>query len=83
MVLKNLEENGYISKKDLKIFKKNIKLNKRKVLLVEEAQSFTEEVRRIINTEYGFKKYTQKVFNQHAIEWQIPDCCLKCFKIWN
>ena len=57
MVLKNLEENGYISKKDLKIFlKKNIKLNKRKVLLVEEAQSFTEEVRRIINTEYGFKK---------------------------
>mgnify|MGYP003323015060 CR=1 FL=1 len=50
-------ENGYISKKDLKIFsKKNIKLNKRKVLLVEEAQSFTEEVRRIINTEYGFKK---------------------------
>ena len=57
LVLKNLEENGYISKKDLKIFlKKNIKLNKRKVLLVEEAQSFTEEVRRIINTEYGFKK---------------------------
>ena len=57
LVLKNLEENGYISNKDLKIFsKKNIKLNKRKVLLVEEAQSFTEEVRRIINTEYGFKK---------------------------
>ena len=57
MVLKNLEENGYISRKDLKIFsKKNIKLKKRKVLLVEEAQSFTEEVRRIINTEYGFKK---------------------------
>ena len=26
------------------------------VLLVKEAQSFTEEVRRIINTEYGFKK---------------------------
>ncbi len=57
LVLKNLEENGYISRKDLKIFsKKNIKLKKRKVLLVEEAQSFTEEVRRIINTEYGFKK---------------------------
>ena len=57
LVLKNLEENGYISKKDLKKFsKKNIELNKRKVLLVKEAQSFTEEVRRIINTEYGFKK---------------------------
>ena len=57
LVLKNLEENGYISKKDLKIFsKQNIILKKREVLLVEEAQSFTEEVRRIINTEYGFKK---------------------------
>ena len=57
LVLKNLEENGYISKKNLKIFlQKNIKLKKRKVVLVEEAQSFTEEVRRIINTEYGFKK---------------------------
>ncbi|MDC3021308.1 PBP1A family penicillin-binding protein, partial [Pelagibacteraceae bacterium] len=57
LVLKNLEENGYISKKDLKKFsKKNIELNKRKVLLVKEAQSFTEEVRRIINTEYGFRK---------------------------
>ncbi len=57
LVLKNLEENGYISKKDLKKFsKKNIELNKRKVLLVKEAQSYTEEVRRIINTEYGFKK---------------------------
>ncbi len=57
LVLKNLEENGYISKKNLKIFsQKNIILKKREVLLVEEAQSFTEEVRRIINTEYGFKK---------------------------
>ena len=36
--------------------KEKINLKKRKVLLVEEAQSYTEEVRRIINTEYGFEK---------------------------
>ena len=57
LVLKNLKDNDYITGKELKSFlKKNIKLKKRKVLLVEEAQSFTEEVRRIIKTEYGFKK---------------------------
>ncbi len=57
MVLKNLKENGYISNKELKNFsQQGINLKKRKVLLVEEAQSYTEEVRRIINTEYGFEK---------------------------
>ena len=57
MVLNNLRENGYISKDELKKFsKEDIELKKRKVLLVEEAQSYTEEVRRIINTEYGFEK---------------------------
>ena len=57
MVLKNLKDNGYISNKELKKFsKQKINLKKREVLLVEEAQSYTEEVRRIINTEYGFEK---------------------------
>ena len=57
LVLKNLKENGYISTAQFKdFFKDNINLKKRKVLLIEEAQSYTEEVRRIINTEYGFKK---------------------------
>ncbi len=61
LVLKNLNENGYISSSELKNFSKDkINLKKREVLLIEEAQSYTEEVRRIINTEYGFEKvYTQ------------------------
>ena len=57
MVLNNLKENGYISKDEFKKFsKEDVSLKKRQVLLVEEAQSYTEEVRRIINTEYGFEK---------------------------
>ena len=57
LVLKNLRENGYISTAQYKGFlKEKVNLKKRKVLLVKEAQSYTEEVRRIINTEYGFKK---------------------------
>ena len=57
LVLKNLESNGYLSKENLNsLLKEKINLKKRKVLLVQEAQSYTEEVRRIINTEYGFEK---------------------------
>ncbi len=57
LVLKNLEENGYISNKELKVFKNSdINLKKKKVILVKEAQSYTEEIRRIISTEYGFEK---------------------------
>jgi len=57
MVLKNLKDNGYINKTEFKNFtKEEIKLKKRRVILAGEAQSYTEEVRRIINTEYGFEK---------------------------
>ena len=57
LVLKNLSENGYISKNDFKKFSgQEIKLKKRKILLIKEARSYTEEVRRIVNTDYGFKK---------------------------
>ena len=57
LVLKNLKDNDYISTKEFKKFsKEKINLKKRKVVLVKEAQSYTEEVRRIINTEYGFEK---------------------------
>ncbi len=61
LVLKNLEENGYISKKELKKFlKTNINLKNRKVFLIQEAKSYTEEVRRIVKTDYGFEKlYSQ------------------------
>ncbi len=57
LVLNNLKENGYISNKDYKKFiKEKITLNKRKISLIKEAKSFTEEVRRIVKTDYGFKK---------------------------
>ncbi len=64
IVLRNLRENGYISSSEFKKFsKEKLKLQKRKVLLVEEAQSYTEEVRRIINTEYGFEKVYSEGFS--------------------
>jgi len=57
LVLRNLKENGYISNKEFNKFsKENIKLKKRKISLIKEAKSYTEEVRRIVSTDYGFKK---------------------------
>ena len=54
-VLKNLYENSYINKaeyEDLK--KKEIKTKKRKIKLLEDANFYSEEVRRIINDTYGY-----------------------------
>ena len=61
LVLKNLEENNFISKKDLKVLKEaKIKLKKRKIEIVNEANSYTEEVRRTVKNIYGFEKlYSQ------------------------
>ena len=57
LVIKNLYENNFISKKELEIFKKtNLNLKRRKIEIVNEANSYTEEVRRIIKEKYGFKK---------------------------
>jgi len=57
MVLKNLNDNGYISNNELqKFLKQKINLKKRKVFLIKEAKSYTEEVRRIVKTDYGFEK---------------------------
>jgi len=61
LVLNNLEENKIISKEELIKFK-NSKLNlkKRKIEIVNEANSYTEEVRRSVNENYGFEKlYSQ------------------------
>ena len=61
LVLQNLEENNFITKKELTDFK-NSKLNlkKRKIEIVNEANSYTEEVRRLVNENYGFEKlYSQ------------------------
>ena len=61
LVLENLEENKFISKKELIKFK-NSKLNlkRRKIEIVNEANSYTEEVRRTVKDIYGFEKlYSQ------------------------
>ncbi len=56
-VLNNLYQNKHINKKELKAFKaEEVKLKKRKIELVNEANSYSEEVRRIIKENYGFKK---------------------------
>ena len=57
LVLKNLKQNDFISKEELKDFiAKPIKLKKRKIKIFNEANSFSEEVRREIKDTYGFKK---------------------------
>ena len=57
LVLQNLEDNNYITKSELNIFKNSlINLKRRKIEIVNEANSYTEEVRRSIKEKYGFKK---------------------------
>ena len=61
LVLENLEQNKFITKNQLNILKeKNLVLKKRKIEIVNEANSYTEEVRRIVKNFYGFEKlYSQ------------------------
>ena len=54
-VLKNLYENSYINKSEYEVLKKKeIKTKKRKIKLLEEANFYSEEVRRIVNNTYGY-----------------------------
>ena len=54
-VLKNLYENSYITKKQYEnLKKKKIKTKKRKIKLLEEANFYSEEVRRIVSDKYGY-----------------------------
>ena len=61
LVLENLEENNFISKSQLGKFKSSkLKLKKRKIEIVNEANSYTEEVRKTVKDIYSFKKlYSQ------------------------
>ena len=61
LVLQNLKENNFITKKELNNFKTfKLNLKKRKIEIVNEANSYTEEVRRSVNENYGFEKlYSQ------------------------
>ena len=61
LVLDNLEENKFISDQELNKLKNlKLKLKRRKIEIVNEANSFTEEVRRTVKDFYGFEKlYSQ------------------------
>ena len=61
LVIQNLADNNFISKKDAKILKESkLRLKKRKIEIVNEANSYTEEVRRTVKKNYGFEKlYSQ------------------------
>ena len=61
LVLENLEENNFITKKELNKFKNSkLQLKRRKIEIVNEANSYTEEVRRSVKNKYGFEKlYSQ------------------------
>ena len=61
LVLENLQENKFITKNEMNNFKKSkLKLKKRKIEIVNEANSYTEEVRRTVKSIYGFEKlYSQ------------------------
>ena len=61
LVLENLEENKFISNKELKKLKNTmLNLKRRKIEIVNEANSYTEEVRRTVRNIYGFEKlYSQ------------------------
>ena len=57
LVLQNLNDNNFISDNELKKYKlKKINLKKRKIELLQEANYYSEEVRRIIKNNYGFDK---------------------------
>ncbi len=75
LVVQNLADNNFISKEELKIFKNiNLKLKKRKIEIVNEANSYTEEVRRKVKSIYGFEKlYSQglSISTPLKIEYQI------------
>ena len=61
LVLQNLSDNKFITREELKKFKASkLNLKKRKIKIIHEANSYTEEVRRIVKKIYGFEKlYSQ------------------------
>ena len=57
LVLQNLNQNKFINDSELVKYKlEEINLKKRKIKLLEEANYYTEEIRRIIKDNYGFDK---------------------------
>ena len=75
LVLQNLADNNFISKTKLTSLKNTkLDLKKRKIEIVNEANSYTEEVRRKVKNIYGFEKlYSQglKINTPLNIDYQI------------
>ena len=82
IVLNNLSENDFIDKKELEIFKKKeINLKKRKIEIVDEANYYTEEIRRLIKDKYGFEKlYTQGLSVKSPLNTQFQLNALKSLR---
>ena len=61
LVLQNLKDNKFLSNKEfIKLKESNLDLKKRNIVIVNEANSYTEEVRRKVKSIYGFEKlYSQ------------------------
>ena len=82
LVLQNLAENNFISKKDLEKLKESkIILKKRKIEIVNEANSYTEEVRRLVKNIYGFEKlYSQGLTIKTPLNINYQIQALKSFR---
>jgi len=64
LVLKNLFENKYISKKDYKNLQRSeIELKKRKKIYSEDSRYYVEDIRKSIVEKFGFKKVYEQGFN--------------------
>jgi len=70
LVLQNLKENKFINNNELKKYKfEEIVLKKRKIKLLKEANYYTEEIRRIIKNNYGFDKlYAEGLYIKSALD---------------
>jgi len=70
LVLQNLNENNFINNSDLEKYKlEEINLKKRKIKLLQEANYYTEEIRRIIKDNYGYDKlYAEGFYIKSALD---------------
>jgi len=64
LVLQNLNENNFINNNELEKYKsEEINLKKRKIKLLQEANYYSEEIRRIIKDNYGYDKLYAEGFS--------------------
>ena len=82
LVLQNLKDNDFISKKQFNEFKDSrLKLKKRKIEIVNEANSYTEEVRRIVKKFMVLKKlYSQGLSISTPLNINYQMQALKSFR---